>query len=94
MFPFLNRFVPKALLYTHSNREGSITSHTIRDPHLTKTLGLVGLRHYRGVGKLALASYGNILRRDLCRGEECFVKKGNSQNGKKAIKQTAHYRNI
>ena len=78
----LNRLILK-WYNTHTNREGSITSHTIRDPHLTKTLGLVGLRHYRGAGKLALASYGNILRRVLCRGEECLVKKGRSCQVKK-----------
>jgi len=62
--------------YIYINREGSITSHAIRDCHLTKMLGLAGVRHYQGTGKLALASYGNILRRDLRHGEECIVKKG------------------
>lgn len=52
-------------------------------------LGLVGLRHYRGTGKLALASYGNILRRNLRRGEECLVKKGKDFIGNIEIDQVS-----
>ncbi len=38
-------------------REGSITSHTIRDAHLTKTMGLVGLRRYRGTGTFSVYTF-------------------------------------